>query len=63
MFAFDPPGGMTTANLAHAVEGFVTSVCVGKDSISRLGTLTFDRIMDQARCEAPLHMPSATAVA
>ena len=47
MLSFNPPGGMITPNLSHAVEGFVTSVCVGKDSISRTGTVTFGRLLDQ----------------
>ena len=47
MWSFNPPGGMVTANLAAAVEGFVTSVAVGKDAITRLGTVTFERLLDQ----------------
>lgn len=26
VWAFNPPGGMVSANLSHALEGFVTSV-------------------------------------
>jgi hypothetical protein len=47
VYAFNPPGGMTTANLAAALEGFVTSVAVGKDSISRTGTVSFEQLLDQ----------------
>ena len=38
---------MVTANLSWALQGFVTSVAVGKDAISRTGTVTFERLLDQ----------------
>ena len=47
VWSFNPPGGMVTANLARALQGTVTSVAVGKDVISRTGTVTFERLLDQ----------------
>jgi hypothetical protein len=38
---------MVTANLSRALQGTVTSVAVGKDVISRTGTITFERLLDQ----------------
>ncbi|PRW33020.1 ubiquitin-like modifier-activating enzyme ATG7 isoform X1 [Chlorella sorokiniana] len=47
VWSFNPPGGMVSANLSHALQDFVTSVVVGKDGISRLGTVTFENLLDQ----------------
>lgn len=47
VWAFNPPGGMITANLSHAMRAFATSVIVGKDIVSRTGTVTFERLIDQ----------------
>lgn len=38
---------MITANLSHAMHDFVTSIIVGKDIVSRTGTVTFERLIDQ----------------
>lgn len=47
VWAYSPPGGMCSASLAHALEGFVTSVAVAKDCISRLSACTFERLLDE----------------
>lgn len=49
VWSFNPPGGMVTAGLAHALEPLATSVVVGKDAISRTSSLTFQRLVDQVR--------------
>ncbi|KAL4422930.1 hypothetical protein ABPG75_009127 [Micractinium tetrahymenae] len=54
-WAYCPPGGMVTANLAAALDPLVTCVVVGKDAVSRTSTATFERLQDQvvvalARC-------------
>ncbi|KAL4451203.1 hypothetical protein ABPG77_009275 [Micractinium sp. CCAP 211/92] len=54
-WAFCPPGGMVTPNLAAALDPLVTCVVVGKDAVSRTSTATFERLQDQvvvalARC-------------
>jgi hypothetical protein len=64
VWGFSPPGGMVTANLSHALEGFVTSIAVGKDAISRTGSVTFERLLDQVGCRLRVgeawHAPDAT---
>ena len=47
VWSFNPPGGMVTANLSRALQRTVTSVAVGKDVVSRTGTGTFERLLDQ----------------
>lgn len=54
-WAFCPPGGMVTPNLAAALDPLVTCVVAGKDAVSRTSTATFERLQDQvvvalARC-------------
>jgi sn1-specific diacylglycerol lipase len=47
VWAFDPPGGFVTRSVADALRGIVTSVIVGKDSVSRTSSVTFERLQDQ----------------
>ncbi|KAL6766765.1 hypothetical protein ACKKBG_A37265 [Auxenochlorella protothecoides x Auxenochlorella symbiontica] len=47
VWAFSPPGGMATPNLSPLLEDYVTNVVIGKDVIPRLGTITFERLIDQ----------------
>ena len=39
-------GGLVTANLAHAMEPFVTSVAIGKDCIPRMSLKNLSRFME-----------------
>lgn len=57
-FAFCPPGGLLSPNLAALAKGFCTSVVVGCDCITRLSFPTTQRIVDDmvlalARCKRP----------
>lgn len=52
VWAYSSPGGMTTPELSAALEPFVTNVVIGKDLIPRLGTATFERLIDQVRMRA-----------
>ena len=54
VWSFNPPGGMTTKNLSVALRGFVTALVVGKDIISRTGTVTFERLLDQVSALPPV---------
>jgi hypothetical protein len=54
VWSYNPPGGMVTMNLSAALQGFVTAVVVGKDIISRTGTVTFERMLDQVIAQPPL---------
>lgn len=46
-WAFCPPGGLLSRKVAAALEPLVTSIIVGKDSISRTSTVSFDRLQDE----------------
>lgn len=46
-WAFCPPGGLVSASLAAALGPLVTWVAVGKDSVSRTSSATFERLQDQ----------------
>lgn len=60
VWSFNPPGGMVTANLSRALQRTVTSVVVGKDVVSRTGTITFERLLDQVGGWGWGGMPEAT---
>ena len=48
---------MVTANLSRALQRTVTSVAVGKDIVSRTGSVTFERLLDQVGAPgAPFRM-------
>ncbi|KAI3429289.1 hypothetical protein D9Q98_005385 [Chlorella vulgaris] len=57
-WAFNPPGGLLSWELAQIAERYCTSVVVGKDVISRLSFNTSKRVVDEmvvslARCKRP----------
>ena len=50
-WAFCPPGGLMSANLSHAAQGFVNCVVVGKDIVPRLSVVNIGRLIDElVRC-------------
>ena len=46
-WAFCPPGGLMSANLSHAAQGFVNCVVVGKDIVPRLSVVNIGRLIDE----------------
>ncbi|KAL0037858.1 hypothetical protein WJX79_002263 [Trebouxia sp. C0005] len=46
-WAFCPPGGLMSANLSHAAQGFVNCVVVGKDIVARLSVVNIGRLIDE----------------
>lgn len=45
-WAFCPPGGLLTPNLAHSMKPFCTSVVVNKDCIPRMSLKNLNRFME-----------------
>lgn len=45
-WAFCPPGGLLTPNMAHAMKPFCTSVVVNKDCIPRMSLKNLNRFME-----------------
>ena len=45
-WAFCPPGGLLTPNLAHAMKPFCTSVVVNKDCVPRMSLRNVNRLME-----------------
>ncbi len=63
-WAFCPPGGLMSANLSHAAQGFVNCVVVGKDIVPRLSVVNIGRLIDEL-VRYPSHLafcPSAQIV-
>lgn len=57
-FAYNPPGGLMSINLARLARRFCTSVVVGADAISRVSFPNAQRVVDDmvlalARCKRP----------
>ncbi|KAL4447467.1 hypothetical protein ABPG75_004686, partial [Micractinium tetrahymenae] len=57
-WAFNPPGGLLSWELAQIAQSYCTSIVVGKDVISRLSFNTSKRVVDEmvvslARCTRP----------
>ena len=57
-WAFNPPGGLVSANLSEAMKPFCTSVIVSKDAISRMSLKNLSTMIDEmlialARCRQP----------
>ncbi len=46
MWSFSPPGGLLSHRLTHALEGFVTSVVLGKDVVPRISLVTIEELRD-----------------
>ena len=53
-------GGLVTANLAHAMEPFVTSVAIGKDCIPRMSLKNLSRFMEGEHEGYPVHALSTS---
>ena len=45
-WAFCPPGGLLTPNVAHSMKPFCTSVVVNKDCIPRMSLKNLNRFME-----------------
>jgi len=45
-WAFCPPGGLLTPNMAHSMKPFCTSVVVNKDAIPRMSLKNLNRFME-----------------
>ena len=57
-WAYNPPGGLCSANLSAAMKPFCTSVIVSKDAISRMSLKNISGMIDEmlialARCKQP----------
>ena len=57
-WAYNPPGGLVSANLSAAMKPFCTSVIVSKDAISRMSLKNISGMIDEmlialARCKQP----------
>lgn len=52
VWAYCPPGGLVSPSLAAALDPLVTCIAVGKDSVSRTSSASFERLHDQVRVVA-----------
>lgn len=63
VWAFSPPGGLVSENLAEAIKPWVTSVALGNDFISRLSMHNLERLRDEMmQCAALCKLPKFTVL-
>lgn len=63
VWAFSPPGGLVSENLAEAIKPWCTSVALGNDFISRLSMHNLERLRDEMmQCAALSKLPKFTVL-
>lgn len=63
VWAFSPPGGLVSENLADSIKPWCTSVALGNDFISRLSMHNLERLRDEMmQCAALCKLPKFTVL-